>query len=389
MLSFLSGKKVILGIKILVAFLIVCFLIYYFRFSPVKVQAYKVENGTVVSEVMGTGTLEAKVRASISSKISGLLIEVLTDQGERVIKGQLIARLDDKDLQQQVKVAEAELSAAKATVNRVGAEIESAQATVVKEESNYKRSLTLSKTHAVAQKELETALESMNVARSKLNQSELARIEAQKGVEKAEASLSFNKEILDDTNISAPFDALVVRRNRDPGDVVVPGSSIVDIISTDQLWISAWVDETAMGLLAVGQPAVIIFRSRPEAPVKGKVIRFSPETDRETREFLVDVGMEQLPKIWAVGQRAEVYIETAQKNDVLIIPQKFIVWRDKQPFVMVDADGKARWQKIAIGMRGVENVEVTDGLKQGQIVIGAEPGGVLPREGRAVKHDKL
>lgn len=389
MMFFLNRKRLMLGLKILILLIIVTGVIYWIRFSSVKVEAYKIEKGTVVNEVMGTGTLEAKVRASISPKISGLLVEVLTDQGERVVKGQLIARLDDRDLQQQVKVAEAELAVAKATLNRVGSEISSTQATVEKEEANYKRISTLIKTNAVAQKEMESALESLKVAQSKLNEVQLSMVEAQSGIEKAESSLNFYRERLKDTNILAPFDGLVVRRNHAHGDVVIPGGSIVDMISTDQLWISAWVDETAMGLLSVGEPACIIFRSAPENSLKGKLIRFSPETDRETREFLVDVGIDELPKIWAVGQRAEVYIETARRSGVLLLPQKFVVWRNSQSYVMLDKNGKAQWQKISIGIKGTENVEIANGLDAGEIVICAVIGEDMPREGRAVKHDKL
>jgi HlyD family secretion protein len=180
-----------------------------------------------------------------------------------------------------------------------------------------------------------------------------------------------------------------MRRNLDPGNVVVPGSSILDMISTDQMWVSAWVDETAMGLLSVDQPARIVFRSSPETPLKGRVMRIAPKTDSETREFLVDVGVDLLPKIWAVGQRAEVYMETGRRNDVLLIPQRFIVWRDGQSYVMIDNAGKARWQKVSMGLRGRQNVEILDGLAEGQIVIGVAPGADLPRSSRAVRHDKL
>lgn len=191
-----------------------------------------------------------------------------------------------------------------------------------------------------------------------------------------------------DTQIRAPFDGLVVRRNRNPGDVVVPGSSILDVISTGQLWISAWVDETAMGKLAAGQPARIIFRSAANAVKQGKVARLGSETDRETREFLVDVDVLQLPEQWAAGQRAEVYIETGRSDDTIFVPQRFIVWRNNQSGVIIDYNGKAQWRKVTLGLRGKDNVEITGGLTADDTVICALPGAELPRDGRAVKHNK-
>ncbi|MFA6103919.1 MAG: efflux RND transporter periplasmic adaptor subunit [Victivallaceae bacterium] len=384
----MTGMKIKLIVKILVLLIIIGGVFYWFRLAPVNVQAYKIVKGTVVNEVMGTGTLEARIRANISPKISGLLVEVLTDQNARIVKGQLLARLDDGDWRQQVEVAKSDLDAAKATVERIGAEIESAQATAVRARANLERNSSLRKNQVVAQKELESAVESNDVAEANIRRAQLARIEAQRTVEKSEASLHFYQERLKDTSLCAPFDGLVVRRNRDPGAVVVPGTSILDVISTDELWISAWVDETAMGLLASGQSARIVFRSASDTMLGGKVARLGSETDRETREFIVDVDVLQLPKKWAVGQRAEVYIETGRRNDILFVPQKFVIWRDGQPGVFIDDAGKAKWQKISMGLRGKENVEVTEGLSSDKIVISALPGTDLPGAGRAIRYDK-
>jgi HlyD family secretion protein len=353
------------------------------------VQAYKVARGTVVNEVMGTGTLEARVQASISPKITGLLVQVLADQNDRVVKGQLLATLDDSDLLQQVGMAKAELAAAKAGIDLAGAEITRAKATAVQARSNFERVSTLRKGNALSQADMDKALESRDIAESGLNRADLAKVESELIAAKAEASLRYYQERLADTKLYAPFDAFVVHRNCDPGNVVVPGSSVLDIISTDQMWISTWVDETAMELLATDQPARIVFRSSPDRPLQGHVVRLAPKTDVETREFLVDVEVKQLPKIWAVGQRAEVYMETGRRNGVLLIPQRFIVWRDGQSYVMIDNAGKARWQKVSMGLRGLQNVEILDGLAEGQIVIGVAAGAEMPRDGRAVRHDKL
>ncbi|MFA7231006.1 MAG: efflux RND transporter periplasmic adaptor subunit [Victivallaceae bacterium] len=362
---------------------------YWLRLAPVKVQAYKVVTGTVVNEVMGTGTLEPRVRAAISPKISGLLVEVLTDQNKRIVKGQLLARLDDGDWRQQVEIAKADLAAAQAAVERIGAEIESVQATAIRTQANLERVSILRKSQAVAQNELERAVESNNVAEANLRGAKLAKIEAERTVEKSAASLQFYQERLKDSNICAPFDGLVVRRNRDPGAVVVPGASILDVISTDQLWVSAWVDETVMGLLAKGQPARIVFRSNLDAVIPGKVARLGAETDRETREFLVDVDVLKLPPKWVIGQRVEVYIETSRRNNTPFVPQRLVIWRDGQAGVLIDDKGRTKWQKITLGLRGKENVEVTEGLLPGQIIIGVLPGNELPRDGRAIRYDKL
>jgi HlyD family secretion protein len=93
---------------------------------------------------------------------------------------------------------------------------------------------------------------------------------------------------------------------------------VLSLISTEVLWVSAWVDETEMSRIAVGQPARVAFRSEDAKSFRGEVARLGRETDRETREFTVDIRVLELPTNWAVGQRAEVYIETARRDKAKI-----------------------------------------------------------------------
>jgi RND family efflux transporter MFP subunit len=167
--------------------------------------------------------------------------------------------------------------------------------------------------------------------------------------------------------------------------VVVPGSPILEIISTGEMWVSAWVDETAMSSLAVGQPARVVFRSEPEKSYDGVVTRMAPLADRETREFLVDVTVKDLPKAWAVGQRSEVYIRTAHKDDVLVVPQRAILWQKGRPGVFVNHLGRAEWRSVTLGLRGAQSVEIMQGLTVGEKVVWPlNPTDGPLTEGRAV-----
>jgi HlyD family secretion protein len=328
------------------------------------------------------------VRSVISPKISGRLVQVLVDQGQRVSKAQLLATLDDSDLKQQVEVAKAELAVARASVDRAGMDVVRAEATGLLTRSELTRVARLRESNVVSISELDQVTERRDVADADTRRAQFAKIEAEKAVLKAQESLRYYQERLADTRILAPFDGLVIHRGRDPGDIAVPGTAILEVISTDELWISAWVDETAMAELAVSQPARIVFRSAPETSLAGKVVRLAPQTDRETREFLVDVGVEQLPKMWAVGQRAEVYIETGRDADVIMIPQRLVSWRDGKAGVVVDNAGHAQWRRVTLGLRGRENVEVSEGITEGQVVISVSPGAQLPRDGRAIRYSQ-
>ena len=379
-------RRILWGtVKLAVLAGIAGFAVYWVRFSPVDMETHTVATGTVVAEVMGTGTLQARVRTSVSPRITGRLATVLADQGDRVTAGQAVATLDDGDLRQQVEVARAELDVARAGVDRAAANIVRTRAISAQAGSSYLRSVELARGKIISDEELDRATQQRDVADADVHVAQLAKVESEKAVIQSEQSLRYYEERLADTRISAPFAGLVVRRDREPGDVVVPGSTIIEVVSTDSLWVSAWVDETAMGRLAVGQPARILFRSAPDASLPGKVARLSPLADAETREFLVDVEVDALPRRWAVGQRAEVYIDTGRREGVVVLPQRLVAWRGGEAGVLVEEAGAAGWRRIALGLRGREVVEVTEGLAAGRIVLGVPAGAEPPRDGRAVR----
>ncbi len=365
----LLRRAVSVGWKLAVVAAIIVFVVYRMRFAPVPVASYVAQTGPIAAEVMGTGTLEARVTVTISPKISGLLTTILADQGDRVTKGQLLATLDDGDLRQQVEMAKAELAATQAGVDRSAADITRAEADARQGRLSYGKISQLITTQSASPDELDKATQQRDVAEAQLQRAQLAKVELERQVIKSQESLRYYQARLGDTRILSPFDGLVVRRSREPGDIVVPGSEILQIISTAQLWVSAWVDETALASLAINQPARVIFRSDPANPCTGSVTRVAPLADRETREFLVDVTVKDLPKIWAVGQRAEVYIQTATNPEALLAPAASIVWQNGKPGLFVSKEGHANWRSVTLGLRGTQGVEVTKGLAAGETVV--------------------
>lgn len=237
-------------------------------------------------------------------------MEVLVDQGDKVKLGQLLARLDDAEIKQQVAIAEATVEAARRTSTRVGADLARSEAVRAQARLDYQRLAGLLASNAVSQTDADKAGEALQVAESDLKRSNAAISEAQSQVLVAEKTLLHRREQMAFTQIYAPYDGLIIRRDREPGDMLVPGGSLMEMISLDEIWVSAWVDETAISKVAAGQTARLLFRSEKEKCYPGVVSRMGRETDRETREFLVDVRVNDLPKNWTIGQRAEVFIKT-------------------------------------------------------------------------------
>lgn len=372
------------ALKWLMVALVIGFAAYRLKFAPVTVVAHKLTRGSVASEVVGTGTLEARVEATISPKIQGRLAEVLVDQNDPVIARQLLAKLDDAEWREQVAMAKAGLDAAVATVERVRADEGRAQAVLKQAQLNHGRALDLRKSNVSAESELDKAIESLRVAEADLKRGQSAITEAERQRVTVEKTLAYHEARLADTQLLSPFNGLVVRRDRDAGDVVVPGSSVLQIIATNDLWISAWVDESAMPHLTNGQKARVVFRSEPARSFPGEVARLGRQMDRETREFIVEVSVKVLPANWAVGQRAEVYVEAARNSSALVIPKDFISWREGKAGGFVEDGGKARWKEIAVGLSGDTGFEITHGMNEGEHVIKPD-GGESLAEGQRIK----
>lgn len=123
--------------------------IYWVRFSPLEVAGHRVLRDEIRSEVLGTGTLEARLQTIVSSKIPGRIFEMLVDEGDEVKEGQVLLRLDDVEIKQQVEIARSSVEAATASVERVQAEAVSAKAVLEQSKSDHRRNqrLLVSKVH--------------------------------------------------------------------------------------------------------------------------------------------------------------------------------------------------------------------------------------------------
>lgn len=364
-----TNRRVRRSAQFLLLVLVVGLVVYRVKFSPMPVTAHTIATGEARGEVMGTGTLEARIKTTISPRIQERLAEVLVDQGDPVKSGQLLARLDDAETKQQVAIAEATLAAARATVERVRSDEARTQAVLQQAQLDHRRSTELLAGKIAAQADFDKTAEALHVAEADLKRAQSAIVEAESQVFTAEKTLLYQKEHLAFTEMRSPYDGLITRRDRDPGGIVVPGASILQLVATNEIWVSAWVDETAMTGLKAGQPARVVFRSEPAKNYAGEVARVGREADRETREFVVDVRVKELPENWTIGQRAEVFIETGHKSGVLLMPSQFIRWRENKPGVFVNDRGQARWRGVTLGLRGLQNVEVTQGLSAGEQIV--------------------
>ena len=176
----------------------------------------------------------------------------------------------------------------------------------------------------------------------------------------------------------------MIKRRREVGDIVIPGTNILTLISMDSLWISDWVDETEIAKLRLEQPSRIVFRSEPELSFLGKVARAGREANRETREMIVDVELLERPEYWAIGQRAEVYIENGRSNDALTVPLKFCELEGNKVTIFIEQSGVAKVQTVDVTLRARDRIAVSNGVDEGDVLLRL-PDGAKLRDGQKVR----
>jgi HlyD family secretion protein len=316
---------------------------------PAPVKTVRPQRGELVVEVFGTGTLESKVVAGVSAKIVGKVIEVLVDQGDTVTAGQTLARLEARDFTNAVRVAVAQRNQAQAELAKAKADVE--------------RERPLLASDSVARAEVAALESAASVAEAKLTN--------------AEATLGVAQAKLADTQIVSPASGLVITRNLEVGSTVVPGAPIFRIAAS-VLWVVAQVDERETSALRVGQPARVVFETDPAVGQPGHVARLSTEVDRVTEEREVDVGLDRSPANRFLGQRADVYIETARKRDALRVPLTALIVQGGRPGVLAVVNERARWRPVKLGLRDRRFVEVISGVSERDLVIVSPVAGKRP-----------
>lgn len=258
--------------------------------------------------IYGLGTVEARLLSRLGFEAAGTLSDILVDQGDRVVKGQVLARLGLADQQARVAQAEAGLRQAQAALVQANARLDRARATRDQRASVNQRRQTLASRGTVSVEAAEDALASSVVAVADVAVA-ASDVEAAKGgIESAVAKLALERALLDKLTLTAPFDGLVIERARELGSAIAPGGTVLTIADPETVWVTAFVDESLAGRLAVGQVAEIALRSRPGQPVPGKVARIDLENDRVSEERRVQVAFDRPLAPFTLGEQAEVLI---------------------------------------------------------------------------------
>lgn len=334
------------------------------RAWPVEARVERVERADVVAEVLGVGVLESAREVRVSFEASGRVTSLSVDEGALVREGDALGTLDASDAARELAVSTATEEAAAAGVIRARAELDRARTALTRAAADRARADTLAAAGAIHAADHEAAIERASGAEAEVRALEAALAQAERSREAASRATAVRAAQLADGRLTSPLSGLVVARDVEAGQLVTPGTPAFTIVSTEAMRVRAWVDETALGRLAVGQPARLVFRSEGDRSFAGTVERIGREVDRQTHELLVDVAVLELPASFAVGQRVDAWIEVGRREDVTSVPRG---WCDGACAVV--QDGVVASREVTLGLEGRERIEVVRGLAPDDVVV--------------------
>jgi HlyD family secretion protein len=351
-------------------------------FSPVKV-AVSHPAANVAVQVFGLGTVEARVTSQVGFKISGILLDLRADVGERIAKGAVLARLDDREQRAQVARAKASVEQAEANLQRAKASVEKAKANFANAKNINERRQKLAQTNITSVETAETAKTAQEAALADVNLASSDVAVAKAAIIDAEAQQQLQTATLDFHTLVAPYDAMVTARLKELGSALSAGQPVFTLIDPKTIWVLAFIDESKAGEITVGEPAEIVLRSHPNARLKGQVARIEPESDRVNEERRVEVAFDPIPANANLGEQAEVYITTVRLPQALLVPEAAIVGLGKDHgTVWTVEDGRLQQREVTLGHRLLDGrYEITGGVPAKALVVTQLRSGL--RAGRA------
>ena len=333
-------------VSIIILFLVLTQLGFLSQDEIIEVDAYKAKsanqsNNSTSSVLDASGYVTARMQATVSSKITGKVLEVYIEEGMFVEKDQILAQLDDSTVQAELKFAETQLQEARRVFNRT---------------------LELRKDNLASQASLDAA------------ESQLDGLKAR---------LDISKQIVSDMKIRAPFSGVVINKAAQPGEMISPVSAgggftrtgIGTIVDMDSLEVEVDVNESYINRVQPGQPAITNLNAYPEWDINSEVIAIIPTADRNKATVKVRIGLLEKDQRVLPDMGAKVSFLKEQpitKSVVLkgvIVPSTSVIKEGASSFVFLIKNGIIVKTKVQVESTSANYARIINGIKNGDSVV--------------------
>ncbi len=328
-----------------------------------------------------SGYVVAQRKAAVASKITSRLLEITVEEGSRVRKGDVIARLEGEDVIAARDQAQANLKVARFNLEQAKAELEDAALAYQREKDLLAREFT-----SKAQ---------FDAAEARYKKAQAASAGAEAAVKAAQAALQAAYVHLEYTLIRVPFDAVVLTKDADVGDIITPlgaaanaKAAVVTIADMASLQVEADVSEANLGLVRQGQPCEIQLDAIPDTRFRGVVHAIVPTVDRSKATIMVkvrflDSNPRILPEMSARVAFLSKVVGDDERKPLLAVNRSAVISRDGRKAVFVVKGRRVEETPLRTGREFGEMVEVLEGVRQGDRIVLNPPRGF--RDGSKVK----
>lgn len=328
-----------------------------------------------------SGYVVAERKAAVASKATGSLVELRVEEGSRVKKGEIMARLESGDVMAARQQAAANLNVARSNLDLAKAELSDATL-------SFNRNRDLAEKGYIAKADFDTAEARYKKALASVNAAEA-------GIKASAAALKNAEVQLEYTLIRAPFDAVVLTKNADVGDIVTPlgaaanaKASVVTIADMNSLQVEVDVSESNLEQVKPGQPCEIELDALPESRFPGVVHMIVPTADRSKATVLVKVRFTDrdsriLPEMSAKVAFLQRAVKPEEQKPLTALSPSAVLTRNGKKVVFLIKSERVSETPVTLGAQLGDMVEVTGGVKAGDRIVAKPIEGL--RSGTRVK----
>jgi membrane fusion protein, multidrug efflux system len=323
---------------------------------PLTVETATAHRGTIAQELVVVGNLVGDATVAVVPRTAGRLQDISVRLGDPVSRGQRIAKIEDFEIQEQVKQQEAALEVSRATIRQREADLKLAETNAERSRNLFARQLLPKQTLDDTEARYQAAVAQLDLARAQNTQSS-ARLD----------ELRIN---LANTIIASPVNGFVARRAVDPGAFVGQNAPVVDVVDISRVRLVANVVEKDLDQMQTGDTTQVEVDAFPGEMFMGRIARVAPVLDPATRTAPIEIEIPNPGYRLKPGMYARVTVTTDERKEALVVPANSVVDTGgrRGVFLAVEND-TVSFRPVTVGIEDNTQIEILNGLSDGDRVV--------------------
>lgn len=325
--------------------------------------------GDLQVSVKGIGHVNALHIYPITAQTGGKILNILTDEGQWVKKGELLVVMDGVDLPEQLEMAKAALAKTEYDVKALQGEQQNQIAQKALMQISYNRYKALNELGFATKSEYDKAQTDLQSIEAALTATSARIDSAKSGVMVASRNIKALQAKMERLNVYSPVDGCVIYKGAEVAQNVLPSTPILKVVDPRTLWVEANIDERISSQVKPLQEAIIVLRSQPAMKLKGFVKRVDKTSDAVTLERKINVAFAKLPTPFYINEQALVIINVKKYKNVLKIPLKIVVQNNGKSGMWVVKEGHAHFVTINKTAQNEDEIALANGDKNSFIIV--------------------